>query len=136
MSSTQQKRSIYDQELLALVTALDRWSHLLRVARVTAHTNRQALTYLQRLQASKPLRESTAQWLDFLAKFPDFHIAYVQGLLLLTAGHDSILVMVDSLSKMPHFVPAKKSFTAVHTVELLADRLIRYHGFPEGLISD
>ncbi|CDJ70533.1 hypothetical protein, conserved [Eimeria necatrix] len=30
----------------------------------------------------------------------------------------------------------KKSFTAADTVELLADRLIRYHGFPEVLISD
>ncbi|CDJ62732.1 hypothetical protein ENH_00023890 [Eimeria necatrix] len=58
------------------------------------------------------------------------------NLLLLTARHGSILVMVDSLSKMAHFVPAKKFFTAVCTVELLADRLIRYHGFPEGLISD
>ncbi|CDJ62307.1 hypothetical protein ENH_00012570 [Eimeria necatrix] len=55
---------------------------------------------------------------------------------LTTTGHDSILVMVDSLSKMAHFVPAKKSFTAADTVELLADRLIRYHGFPEVLISD
>ncbi|CDJ67896.1 Gag-pol polyprotein, related, partial [Eimeria necatrix] len=55
---------------------------------------------------------------------------------LTTTGHDSILVMVDSLSKMAHFVPAKKSFTAADTVELLADRLIRCHGFPEALISD
>ncbi|CDJ63306.1 hypothetical protein ENH_00040050 [Eimeria necatrix] len=37
---------------------------------------------------------------------------------------------------MAHFVPAKKSFTAADTVELLADSLIRYHGFPEVLISD
>ncbi|CDJ64729.1 hypothetical protein ENH_00079100 [Eimeria necatrix] len=44
--------------------------------------------------------------------------------------------MFDSLSKMAHFVPAKKPFTAADTVELLADRLIRYHGFPEVLISD
>ncbi|CDJ70406.1 hypothetical protein, conserved [Eimeria necatrix] len=44
--------------------------------------------------------------------------------------------MVDSLSKMTNFVPAKKSFKAADTVQLLADRLIRYHGFPEVLISD
>ncbi|CDJ63509.1 OSJNBa0039K24.13 protein, related [Eimeria necatrix] len=37
---------------------------------------------------------------------------------------------------MAHFVPAKKSFTAADTVELLADRLIRCYGFPEVLISD
>ncbi|CDJ62503.1 OSJNBa0042D13.18 protein, related [Eimeria necatrix] len=193
--------SIYDQELLALVMALNKWSHLFRVSKVTAYTDHQALTHLQRLQASKPLRGRTARWLDFLAKFPDLHItrpsrpeeafaalskhyywpgmrayttAYVEscthsraseslkekpaGLLqqlpvssrrwahvsldfitdipLTTTGHDSILVMDHSNSKMAHFVPAKKSFIAADTVELLADRLIRYHGFPEVLISD
>ncbi|CDJ64773.1 Similar to Transposon MAGGYgagandpolgenehomologues, related [Eimeria necatrix] len=61
---------------------------------------------------------------------------FITDLPLTTTGHDSILVMVDSLSKMAHFVPAKKSFTAADTVELLADRLIRYHGFPEVLISN
>ena len=51
-------------------------------------------------------------------------------------GHDSILVLLDSLSKMVHFIPTRKSVTALGTVELLADRLIRYHGFPDVLISD
>ncbi|CDJ68431.1 hypothetical protein ENH_00052150 [Eimeria necatrix] len=280
MNPTQQKYSAYDQELLPFVTALDKWSHLLRVTRVTAHTDHQAVTHLQRFQASKPLRGRTARWLDFLAEFPDLHIAYLQAariqvadaffrrsglpntcshdtpstplmlavtqaraasctrgrpanhkelagirsqrsrqrtlpspptppppetnpeaehptpttktradppgapewpqayskcpvfrapyeasakqpgdaiqiefrnrhvtfryvppylhiyLPLTTTGHDSILVMVDSPSKIAHFVPAKKSFTAADTVELLADRLIGYHGFPEVLISD
>ncbi|CDJ69409.1 OSJNBa0061C08.12 protein, related [Eimeria necatrix] len=79
MNPTQQRYSIYDQELLALVMALDKWSLLLRVSKVTAYTDHQALTHLQRLQASKPLRGRTARWLDFLAKFPDLHITYVQG---------------------------------------------------------
>ncbi|CDJ67877.1 OSJNBa0061C08.12 protein, related [Eimeria necatrix] len=79
MNPTQQKYSIYDQELLALVTALDKWYYLLRFAKVTAHTDHQDLTYPQRLQASKPLRGWTARWLDFLAEFPDLRITYVQG---------------------------------------------------------
>ena len=37
---------------------------------------------------------------------------------------------------MAHFIPIRKSVTALGTVELLADRLIRYHGFPEVLVSD
>lgn len=45
MNTTQQKYSIYDKELLALVTALDKWSHLLRVAKVTAYADHQALTH-------------------------------------------------------------------------------------------
>ncbi|CDJ64727.1 OSJNBa0042F21.10 protein, related [Eimeria necatrix] len=77
MNPTQQKHSIYDQELLALVTALDKWSHLLRVSKVTPHTDHQALTHLQQLQASKPWRGRTARWLDFLAEFPDLQFTYV-----------------------------------------------------------
>ncbi|CDJ41579.1 hypothetical protein ETH_00022645 [Eimeria tenella] len=78
MSPTQQRYSIYDQELLALVMALDKRSPLLRVSKVTAYTDHRALTHLQRLQASKPLRGHTARWLDFLAEFPDLRITYIQ----------------------------------------------------------
>ncbi|CDJ43011.1 hypothetical protein ETH_00031550 [Eimeria tenella] len=79
MNPTQKIYSIYDQELLASVMALDKRSHLLRVSKVTAYTDHQALTHLEQLQASKPLRGRTARWLDFLAEFPDLHITYVQG---------------------------------------------------------
>ena len=79
MNPTQQRYSICDQELLALVMALDKLSHLLRVSKVTVYTDHQALTHLQRVQASKPLRGRIAQWLDFSAEFPDLHITYVQG---------------------------------------------------------
>ncbi|CDJ62674.1 OSJNBa0079C19.6 protein, related, partial [Eimeria necatrix] len=77
MTPAQQKYSIYDQELLALVSALDKWAHLLRPTKVTAHTDHQALTYLQQLKASKPLRGRTARWLDFLAEFPGLTITYM-----------------------------------------------------------
>ncbi|CDJ63606.1 hypothetical protein ENH_00045770 [Eimeria necatrix] len=64
------------------------------------------------------------------------NLDFVTDLRLTTTGHDAILVVVDSLSKMAHFIPAKKSHSAADTVELLAARLIRYHGFPDVLISD
>ena len=56
---------------------------------------------------------------------------FITDLLLTKTGHDSILVLVDSLSKMAHFIPAKKTFTTADTVDVLADRLIRYRGLPE-----
>ena len=61
---------------------------------------------------------------------------FITELSLTKTGHDSVLVLVDSLSKMAHFVPAKKIFTAADTVDVLADRLLRYHGLPEAFISD
>ncbi|CDJ31595.1 LOW QUALITY PROTEIN: uncharacterized protein EMH_0009550 [Eimeria mitis] len=51
-------------------------------------------------------------------------------------GNDTVLVFVDSLSKMAHFAPTRKTVSAADMVVLLADRLIRYHGFPDTLISD
>ena len=39
MTPAQQKYCIYDQELLALVTALDRWRHLLCASKITAYTD-------------------------------------------------------------------------------------------------
>ncbi|CDJ62243.1 hypothetical protein ENH_00009170 [Eimeria necatrix] len=91
--------------------------------RVSKSINQKPAGLLQQLLISS--RQWTHVSLDFITDLP-----------LTTTGHDSILFMVDSLSKMAHFVPAKKSFTAADTVELLADRLMRYHGFPEVLISD
>ncbi|CDI74248.1 OSJNBa0042D13.18 protein, related [Eimeria praecox] len=92
MTPVQQKYSICDQKLLALVTALDQWSHLLRAAKVTAFTDHQALIHLQQLQASKPLRGCIARLLDFLADFPDLTFIYLQG---------ARNTVADALSRLP-----------------------------------
>ncbi|CDJ62822.1 LOW QUALITY PROTEIN: Similar to Transposon MAGGYgagandpolgenehomologues, related [Eimeria necatrix] len=90
-------------------------------------------------RASKYLNQKPAGLLQQLIpsrRWTHVNLDFITDLPLTTTGHDSILVMADSLSKMAHLIPAKKSFTAADTVELLADRLIRYHGFPEVHISD
>ncbi|CDJ54096.1 hypothetical protein EBH_0079940 [Eimeria brunetti] len=97
MSPAQQGYSIYDQELLALVTTLDKWHHLLRGTKVKAYTDHQALTYLQPMNAQKPLRRRTARWLDFLAEFPD---------LTITSLHGTRNRIADALSHHPQHVPA------------------------------
>jgi transposase InsO family protein len=50
--------------------------------------------------------------------------------------YDSILVMVDRLTKYTHFVPCMKSITAEELAHLVLDRLIRYHGIPKSFITD
>ena len=99
MTPAQRKYCIYDQELLALVTALDRWRHLLCASKVTAYTNHQALTHLQNIRNNKPLRGRAARWLDFLAEFPHLTISYLQG----TRNQ-----VADALSRHPqHTVPSR-----------------------------
>lgn len=63
-------------------------------------------------------------------------VDFITGLPETEKGHDAILTIVDSVSKMAHFVPTKTTATAADTVELLADRLVRYHGLPQKIISD
>ena len=60
----------------------------------------------------------------------------IMGLPKTRHGHDAILTLVDTVSKMAHFVPTTTTVTAEGVVSLLADRLVRYHGLPTALISD
>jgi hypothetical protein len=50
--------------------------------------------------------------------------------------YDSILVMVDRLTKYAHFIPYKESSTAEQLGHLVIDRLVRYHGIPTSLVTD
>ena len=79
MSPTEQRYSVYDQELLALVSALTKWRHLLLGAKVTAYTDHQALSYINSISKNKPLRGQISRWMDFLADFKDLTILYTEG---------------------------------------------------------
>ncbi|CDI83527.1 OSJNBa0042D13.18 protein, related [Eimeria praecox] len=89
MNPIQQKYSISDQELLAFLTALDKLSYLIRAAQVTLFTDLQALTHLQQLKVSTPLRRRASRWLDFLAGFPHLEETRNQ--------------VVDALSRHPSY---------------------------------
>jgi len=51
-------------------------------------------------------------------------------------ANDSILVVVDRLTKMAHFTPCSKSITAEEIVQLILDKIVRLHGLPEEIVSD
>ena len=61
---------------------------------------------------------------------------FITGLPSSREGYDGILTVVDYLSKMAHFIPYNTQATAQEIMELFADRVIRYHGFPERIVSD
>jgi transposase InsO family protein len=62
--------------------------------------------------------------MDFITDLPVSH------------GYDSILVVVDRLTKMAHFVPCKKTATSEDTARLVLDSVVRYHGLPDDIVSD
>ena len=52
------------------------------------------------------------------------------------SGFDSIVVFVDTFTKMAHFVPTVKSVSARQLVDLFVTNVYRLHGLPETIISD
>jgi hypothetical protein len=49
---------------------------------------------------------------------------------------NSILVVVDRLTKMAYFTPCSKSIIAEETVQTILDGIVRLHGLPEESVSD
>jgi hypothetical protein len=50
--------------------------------------------------------------------------------------YDSILVIVDRLTKMAHYVPAISTWTAEDLIQVWMREVVRLHGVPELVISD
>ena len=74
-----------------------------------------------------PWKEVT---MDFIVKLPISKDPVTQE------EYDAILVIVDRLTKLSHLIPFKEKYTAEQLGFIILDRLIRYHGIPEALISD
>jgi transposase InsO family protein len=49
---------------------------------------------------------------------------------------DAICVVVDRLTKQRHLIPCTTTITAEGLADLFCDRVFRYHGLPETIISD
>lgn len=81
------------------------------------------------LGLNQPLDIPTSPWqsisLDFITQLPRTQ-----------AGYDAILVVVDRLSKMAHFIPTTTDISAKSTAKLFFDNIFRLHGLPTSIISD
>ena len=50
--------------------------------------------------------------------------------------HDAIVVFVDKLSKMAHYVATRTEVTAPELAQLFFVEVVRHHGLPESIVSD
>jgi hypothetical protein len=62
--------------------------------------------------------------MDFIDGLPSFQ------------GHDTIMVVVDRLSKYAHFVPLKHPYTALSVAKAFVANIVRLHGMPLSIVSD
>jgi hypothetical protein len=51
-------------------------------------------------------------------------------------GKDTILEVVDKLTKYAHFVPLSHPFTTKHIVQIFIDHVFKLHGLPLAIITD
>ena len=63
--------------------------------------------------------------MDFITRFP-----------LMQKQHDSIMVVVDNLSKSVHFNPLKSTYKVVDIAEIFLKEIFRLHRVPKIVISD
>jgi hypothetical protein len=62
---------------------------------------------------------------EFINKFPR-----------MTKKHDSVMVVVDKLTKSSHFIPVKSMHKATDTDEIYMHEVSKLHGVPKTIVSD
>jgi len=62
--------------------------------------------------------------MDFIVELPKIN------------GFDAVLVIVDRLTKMAHFLPCSTTIDAPKTADLFVKEIVRLHGLPDDIVSD
>ena len=61
---------------------------------------------------------------------------FITGLPTTSRGNNSIMVVVDRMSKMVHLIPTTQNVTASGVAQLFQDRVFALHGVPDDIVSD
>lgn len=65
----------------------------------------------------------------------DIAMDFIDGLPM-SCGKNSILVVIDRLSKYAHFLPLSHPYSAKVIAEVFVAGIVKYHGLPRSIISD
>eukprot|EP00055_Hartaetosiga_balthica_P017772 m.122942 g.122942 ORF g.122942 m.122942 type:complete len:966 (+) comp9398_c1_seq1:1052-3949(+) len=76
LTGAQLNYDVREKELLALITALQKWRHYLLDAEVTAYTDHQSLRYLK---TQDKLSRRLCRWMDLIEEYSNLTIVYTQG---------------------------------------------------------
>ena len=60
---------------------------------------------------------------------------FITGFPMTTRHHDSIMVVMDRLTKAPHFIPVKSTYKSNDIAWIFMKNIFRMHKFPKDIIS-
>jgi hypothetical protein len=69
-------------------------------------------------------------------KWEEISMDFIVGLPHTSIGYDSIWVIVDRLTKVAHFIPARTNYTGAKLTELYMARIVCLHGVPKKIVLD
>ncbi|PKI72895.1 hypothetical protein CRG98_006697 [Punica granatum] len=81
---------------------------------------------------SKGLNESKKSWSTYEKEM----LAILEAGLLRSQGRDSIMVIVDRLSKYAHFIALGHPYSAKEVTEAFIRGIVRLHGIPELIVTN
>jgi hypothetical protein len=91
----------------------------------------------QRVKASHLKVVGTLQPLPIPSwKWEDLNMDFIVGLPNTSRHHDSIWVIVDRLTKTPHFLPVHTTHRAEKYAKMYIDQIVRLHGIPMIIVSN
>ena len=61
---------------------------------------------------------------------------FITGLPMTWRQHDSIMVVVDKLTKAAHFIPVKSTHKTDDIAKIFMKEIFKLHGFPKAIVSD
>jgi hypothetical protein len=61
---------------------------------------------------------------------------FITGLPRTSKLHDSIMVVVEKLTKATHFIPLKTTHKATYVVDIFIKEVARLHGIPKMIVSE
>jgi len=69
-------------------------------------------------------------------KWDSISMDFVTSLPNTPRGHDAIWVIMDRLTKSPHFIPINISFPVSQLAEIYIREIVKLHGVPSSIVSD
>ena len=71
-----------------------------------------------------------------MSKWEIISMDFVVGLPLTSHRHNSILVIVDKLTKSAHFIPVRDTYDVIDVAHVFVREVIHLHEIPKKIISD